>query len=168
MFVGKGVTFDSGGMDIKISGNMIGMHRDKGGASVVAGFLKVLSILKPRGLKVMASLPFVRNAVGEDAYTCDEIITARSGKRVRVLNTDAEGRMIMIDPLCYMREKAVSEVNPHLFTVATLTGHAVRTVGEGYTVVLDNGPAAKAGFAKKIQAAGDTVGDMFEVSTIRR
>jgi len=109
MLVGKGVTFDSGGMDIKISGFMQGMHRDKGGAASVAGFFKVLSLLHPKGLKVMGALPFVRNAVGPNSYTCDEVIKSRSGKRVRVVNTDAEGRMVMADPLCEMREKAVNE-----------------------------------------------------------
>lgn len=76
----------------------------------------------------------VRNSVGPDGYTCDEILTARSGRRVRVVNTDAEGRMVMLDPLCELREQALKETNPHLFTIATLTGHAWITVGQGYSV----------------------------------
>jgi leucyl aminopeptidase len=58
--------------------------------------------LKPDNLKVIGALSLVRNSVGENAYVSDEVITARSGKRVRVGNTDAEGRMIMADVLCYV------------------------------------------------------------------
>jgi len=147
---------------------MLGMHRDKCGAATVVGFFKVLSILQPKGLKAVAILPFVRNGVGPEAYTCDEIIRARSGKRVRIGNTDAEGRMILADNLCYAKEMALSEVNPRLFTIATLTGHAYRTVGDGYSIIIDNGPAAKLKMASRIQTAGDLIGDPFEISTLRR
>lgn len=70
-------------------------------------------------------MAMVRNSIGPNAYVADELITARSGVRIRVGNTDAEGRMAMVDVLCYMKEKALKEklVNPHLFTIATLTGH---------------------------------------------
>jgi leucyl aminopeptidase len=64
----------------------------------------------------------------------DEIITTRANVRVRVGNTDAEGRMVMVDPLCEAKEMALNEVNPFLFTVATLTGHVIRAYGEDYTV----------------------------------
>ena len=57
-----------------------------------------------------------------NAYVSDEIITSRAGVRIRVGNTDAEGRMAMVDVLAHMKEKALNEVNPHLFTIATLTG----------------------------------------------
>lgn len=64
----------------------------------------------------------------------DEIITARSGKRIRVGNTDAEGRMVMVDLLCEAKENALKEVNPQLFTIATLTGHVIRAYGPDYSV----------------------------------
>lgn len=168
LIVGKGVTFDSGGADLKVGGNMIGMSKDKCGAASVAGFMKVLSILKPNNLKVVAGLGLVRNSIGENSYVADEIITSRAGKRVRVINTDAEGRLVMADILCYLKELAPKCVNPHLFTVATLTGHAFRTVGPGYTIVLDNGPARMKSFSYHLQKSGELTGDMFEVSTIRR
>lgn len=168
LIVGKGVTYDTGGADIKAGGIMAGMSRDKCGAAAVAGFMKVLSILKPPHLKVVGALSMVRNSVGENSYVSDEMITSRAGKRVRVGNTDAEGRMILADVLCYMKELAKNEINPHLFTIATLTGHAFRTVGPGYTIALDNGPARSKSFSPKLQKAGDVIGDMFEVSTIRR
>uniref|UniRef100_A0A915DB41 Cytosol aminopeptidase domain-containing protein n=1 Tax=Ditylenchus dipsaci TaxID=166011 RepID=A0A915DB41_9BILA len=75
-----------------------------------------------KGIKVVGNMCMVRNSVGSNAYTCDEIITARSGKRVHIYNTDAEGRIAMLGPLTKFREQAVNEKNPHLMTVATLTG----------------------------------------------
>jgi len=168
MFVGKGVTIDTGGIDVKKDGGMVGMSRDKSGAAAVAGFFKVLDELKPKGLKVIGTLSMVRNSVGPESYTCDEILTARSGRRVRVVNTDAEGRMVMLDPLCELREAALKETNPHLFTVATLTGHAWLTVGQGYSIAMDNGPAQKAQEGPKLRDASEIVGDMVDVSLLRR
>ncbi len=133
--VGKGITYDTGGADIKYGGHMAGMHRDKCGAAFVAGFFKTLSLLKPKGLKVYGTLCLARNSVGEESYVADEIITARSNMRVRIGNTDAEGRMVMADLLCEAKEQALNETNPFLFTIATLTGHVIRAYGDKYTVI---------------------------------
>lgn len=94
---------------------------------------QVVNLLQPP-IKVVAALCVVRNSIGENSYVSDEVITAKSGIRVRVGNTDAEGRMAMADALYHLKEMALRSVNPHLFTVATLTGHAVLTAGEGYSV----------------------------------
>lgn len=166
--VGKGVTYDTGGADIKAGGVMAGMSRDKCGAAAVAGFMQVLQKLKPTGIHVVSALSMVRNSVGENCYVADELITARSKARVRIGNTDAEGRMIMADVLCKMKEMAVDAVNPQLMTIATLTGHAALSVGPGYSIIMDNGPARVAENAQRLQASAATVGDMFEISTIRR
>nr|CAD7260532.1 unnamed protein product [Timema shepardi] len=100
--VGKGVTYDTGGADIKAGGVMAGMSRDKCGSAAVAGFMKVISTLKPKDVKVVAAMSMVRNSIGENCYVADEVITSRSKARVRIGNTDAEGRMIMADVLCYI------------------------------------------------------------------
>lgn len=168
MLVGKGITYDTGGLDIKAGGVMAGMHRDKCGAAAVGGFFKTLAELRPNGIKVVGVMCMVRNSVGADGYVADEIITSRAGVRVRVGNTDAEGRMVMADLLCLMKERAADEVNPYLMTVATLTGHAVLACGDGYTSVLDNGPARQARCSAKFAEAGDLLGDPFEINTIRR
>jgi len=110
----------------------------------------------------------VRNSIGPNGYVADEIITSRAGVRVRVGNTDAEGRMAMVDCLCEAKEKALNEVNPHLYTIATLTGHAIIAMGFGYSICMDNGPARMINNSKKLQDAGDLIGDPFEISTIRR
>jgi len=167
MMVGKGITYDTGGADIKAGGIMAGMSRDKCGAADVAGVFKVASILKPKNVKIIGAMAMVRNSVGSNAYVSDEIITSRAGVRIRVGNTDAEGRMAMVDVLAHMKEKALNEKNPHLMTIATLTGHAVIAVGP-YTAVMDNGPAKKGNFAQALQATGDVYGDPFEISTMRK
>ncbi|VDN33450.1 unnamed protein product [Dibothriocephalus latus] len=99
LIVGKGVTIDTGGADLKINGGMYGMHNDKMGAASVAGFFEVLSHLKPKGLKVFGYMPCIRNGLDKDAYLPDEILVARNGLRARIGNTDAEGRVIMSDVL---------------------------------------------------------------------
>lgn len=103
--VGKGITYDTGGTDVKAGGVMAGMHRDKSGAAAVAGFFKTLSLLKPKGLCVRGAMALVRNSIGSDGYVADELITSRAGRRIRIGNTDAEGRMVMADLLCEAKEQ---------------------------------------------------------------
>lgn len=168
ILVGKGVTYDTGGADIKAGGIMAGMSRDKCGAAFVGGFMKYVSDTAPQHTNVIGVMCMVRNSVGEECYVSDEVITARSGARVRVGNTDAEGRMCMADALCQMKERALTMPDPHLFTIATLTGHAFLAVGTGYTIVMDNGPAREQGHGNELKKNGDLIGDPFEVSTVQR
>ncbi|KAL3319050.1 Cytosol aminopeptidase, catalytic domain [Cichlidogyrus casuarinus] len=165
--VGKGITYDTGGADVKAGGVMAGMHRDKGGAAGIAGFMKMLALLKPDGFAVQGKMAYVRNSIGAECYVADEIITARSGQRVRVGNTDAEGRMVMTDLLCEAKEEALEVDNPSLFTWATLTGHVGLAYGS-YAAVMDNGPARKKDTSIKLKAASELVSDLAEISTIRR
>lgn len=168
-FVGKGITYDTGGADVKAGGIMAGMHRDKGGAASVAGLLHTMVQLAPKNVRVVAKLAMVRNSIGADAYVADELIRSRAGVRVRVGNTDAEGRMAMADLLCKAREEALADGGPsNLFTVATLTGHVIRAYGLGYSGVMDNGPAEKMAVSQKIAAGGLKMGDPCEISTVRR
>ncbi|KAG0234085.1 hypothetical protein BGW42_006951 [Actinomortierella wolfii] len=172
-FIGKGVTYDTGGADIKAGGVMRGMSRDKCGAAASAGFMATVAELNPKHLNVTVILGLVRNSVGSDAYVSDEVIYSRAGLRVLVGNTDAEGRMVMTDLLCEAKEDVLNDrknglhIPSRLFTVATLTGHVIRAYGP-YGATLDNGPARKANISQRIQAAGHLLGDPFEVSTLRR
>ncbi|KAJ8684370.1 hypothetical protein QAD02_020162 [Eretmocerus hayati] len=168
MLVGKGVTYDTGGADIKINHGMVGMSRDKCGAAACVGFMQTVNLLQPPNVKVVAAIGVVRNSCGENAYVADEVLTAKSGARVRVNNTDAEGRMVMADILYHIKEMAKCSVNPHIFTIATLTGHAVKTAGTGYSIAMDNSVARTTSNAYRLQAAGDVMGDPFEVSIIRK
>lgn len=170
LLVGKGITYDTGGADVKAGGVMAGMHRDKCGAAAVAGFFKTLSMLKPRGIRVVGSMSMIRNSIGENCYVADEIITSRAGVRVRVGNTDAEGRMVMTDLVCYMKEKIVKEklINPQIYTIATLTGHVVMAFGPDYSAVLDNGPAKKKNNSRELYDHGCKMAEPIELSSIRR
>ena len=164
---GKGVTYDTGGADLKVGGHMAGMSRDKGGAAAVAGFLLTVAELQPAGLCVIAEIGTVRNSIGADAYVADEIIKSHAGVRVRVGNTDAEGRMVLADLLSHLREAAKSSTTPRVLSLATLTGHAALTAGP-YTVAVENGPARKNRLSAGLAAVGDQWGDPFEVSRLRR
>lgn len=167
LFAGKGLTYDTGGADLKTDGHMAGMSRDKGGAAAVAGFVLAVARLGLSGVKVIAELGVVRNSIGPDSFVADEIIPSHAGVRVRIGNTDAEGRLVLADLLSHLREDALKSASPRLFTVATLTGHANRAVGP-YNIALDNGPARAAGVADALSAKGDQWGDPFEVSRLRR
>lgn len=167
MLVGKGIVYDTGGADLKTGGHMAGMSRDKGGAAAVAGFVKTIAELEPQGVKVVAEIAAVRNSIGAEAFVSDEIITGHSGVRVRIGNTDAEGRLVMADLLSRLREEALDEVNPSLYTVATLTGHAARAVGP-YTALVENGVSRQLGLGEKIVDSGDLYGDPCETSRSRR
>ncbi|CAK1592326.1 unnamed protein product [Parnassius mnemosyne] len=166
MLVGKGVTYDTGGADVKISGKMAGMSRDKSGAAAVAGFLKACSLLKPPHLKVIGVLCLCRNSIGEDSYVADELLISRSGKTVRVTNTDAEGRLAMADSLFKLSEIAGKELNPHIYTVATLTGHARACYGN-YVAAMDNHSARATNHSSRLQVNGGRMAEGIEVSTIR-
>ena len=169
-FIGKGINYDTGGADLKVGGNMIVMSRDKCGAAAVAGLIATAAKLKPTQVNIRARLAFVRNSIGPDSYVADEIITSRAGVRVRVGNTDAEGRMVMADLLARAKEEALASDSwekARLFTVATLTGH-VRLCYGPYTAAVDNGASRSRGVAAGLFRTALSSGDAFELSTLRR
>ncbi|WP_437639541.1 aminopeptidase [Sorangium sp. So ce854] len=141
LLAGKGVTYDTGGVDLKTDGHMAGMSRDKGGAGAVAGLVRAAAALGLEGVRIVGLLGLVRNSIGEESYVSDEIIRSRAGVRVRIGNTDAEGRLIQADLLALARELAMSgAADPILFSVATLTGHVYRAHGP-YTGAIGNAAA---------------------------
>jgi leucyl aminopeptidase len=167
LFAGKGVVYDTGGSDLKVGGHMAGMSRDKGGAGAIIGLFVAAAQLRPSNVRLVAELGMVRNSPGPDAYVTDEILTSHAGVRVRVGNTDAEGRLLLADLLSHLRGDALRAASPVLFSVATLTGHAGRAVGQ-YGVAVENGPAQRAGMARALAEAGELWGDPFEVTRSRR
>ncbi|HEX5656467.1 MAG TPA: aminopeptidase [Polyangiales bacterium] len=166
LIAGKGLTYDTGGSDVKVAGHMAGMSRDKGGAAAAAGLLRAISELAPPRVRVVAELGVLRNSTGPDAYVSDEIITSHAGVRVRIGNTDAEGRLVLADLLSHLRRAALDAVDPHLFSLATLTTHAHRAVGQ-YSIALDNGPARRRHVAQQLAELGEAWGDPFELSRLR-
>ncbi|KAL7064043.1 hypothetical protein AAHC03_04342 [Spirometra sp. Aus1] len=172
-FVGKGITFDTGGASIKTGGNMLFMHNDKCGAASVAGFFKALDLLQPKKLNAHGKMAFVRNGLGADMYLVDEIIKSKAGIRSRIGSTDAEGRNVMVDLItdCIEDIKNLTtdeaRKKAHILTVATLTGHVGLAFGK-LTAVMDNGPARKSGESFKLRDGGALIADITEISSLRR
>jgi leucyl aminopeptidase len=164
---GKGVTYDTGGADLKTDGHMAGMSRDKGGAGAAAGFLRTAAALATPGVRVVALLGLVRNSIGEDAFVSDEIIRSRAGLRVRIGNTDAEGRLILADLLARGKELAEGAPQPLLLSLATLTGHVYRAYGP-YTGAVSNAPARAGGHVEALDALGELWAEPWEKSRPRR
>ncbi|WP_298440549.1 leucyl aminopeptidase family protein [uncultured Ferrimonas sp.] len=167
MLAGKGVTFDTGGADLKIGGAMAGMSRDKGGAAATAGLMATLAQLQPKGVRVIAELGLVRNSIGREAIVPDEIISGHSGKKVRIGNTDAEGRLVLADLLSHLRADAKQHDDAVLMSLATLTGHVVRSYGP-YSAVVENAVARGQALGGELQAISELWGEPFELSRLRR
>ena len=122
--VGKGVCFDAGGLDIKNASGMETMKGDKAGAIAVMCTMGAIAKLKPK-ISVIAIMPFVENLVSDTSYKPSDIIKSYSGKTIEVLNTDAEGRVILADALTY-----AEKYKPRLVVdVATLTGACMVALG---------------------------------------
>lgn len=131
--VGKGITFDSGGISIKPAENMHLMKGDMGGAAAVLGAMRAIAGLKP-DLTVTALVPTTENLLGGRAQTPGDVVRAMNGVTIEVINTDAEGRLILADALSY----AVREGLGPLVDVATLTGACGVALGPFYTGVFSN------------------------------
>src|ERR1700733_10233664 len=122
--IGKGVTFDTGGISIKPSEGMEKMRYDMAGGAAVLGAMRAIAQIKP-SIPVTALVPTVENMPGSKAQRPGDIVKSLSGKTIEVLNTDAEGRLILIDALTYARQLGCT----HLVDAATLTGAIVVALG---------------------------------------
>ncbi len=133
VLVGKGVVFDSGGLNIKPGNYMEGMKADMSGAAAVVG--TIYSVAKNRlPLWIVGLVPATDNRPGQKAYAPDDVIRMYDGSTVEILNTDAEGRMILADALAYAKK-----YNPQLvIDLATLTGAAARAIGHYGIVAMHN------------------------------
>ncbi|MEO1437768.1 MAG: M17 family metallopeptidase, partial [Bacteroidota bacterium] len=132
ILVGKGVVYDTGGLSLKpTAGSMDFMKSDMGGSAVVIGAMYAIAKAK-LPLKVIALIPSTDNRPGNNAYAPGDVITMYDGKTVEVLNTDAEGRMLLADALAFAKK-----YDPELvFDFATLTGSAARAVGPHGVVMM--------------------------------
>lgn len=124
--IGKGITFDTGGLSLKPANSMETMKMDMAGAATVLGIFSVLSQLHP-AINVVGLISATENMPGPNAVKPGDIVKAKSGKTIEILNTDAEGRVVLADALSY----AVSEVRPDvMIDLATLTGACIVALGE--------------------------------------
>jgi leucyl aminopeptidase len=148
--IGKGVTFDSGGLSLKTTDNMLDMKCDMAGAAAVIGAAQAIAELKIP-VNLLAVTPLVENMPGGTAVKLGDVLTARNGKTVEVLNTDAEGRLILADALCYAVERGAT----HLVDLATLTGACMIALGTEVAGLMTNSQP----WANHVQAAIDQSGE---------
>ena len=141
VLVGKGITFDTGGISLKPRDAMVAMKTDMSGAAVVIATLRACTLLGVRA-RVTGLLPLAENAIGASSYRPGDVITQYGGTTVEVRNTDAEGRLVLADALAY----ADAHLDPDIMVdVATLTGAAGQALGRGHAALFtDDDPLAAA------------------------
>ena len=150
VFAGKGITFDSGGLSLKPPKAMEAMKSDMGGAAAVLGALQAIATLKPE-VNVVGYLPMAENMPGGAAQRPSDVITIFGGKTVEVLNTDAEGRLVLADALARSAEDA-----PDLIVdVATLTGAQLVALGPRIAGVMASDDELAAAVAETARQAGE-------------
>ncbi|GIM29045.1 putative cytosol aminopeptidase [Clostridium polyendosporum] len=150
-FVGKGVTYDSGGYSLKPNESMVTMKSDMGGAAAVIGAMSAIAKRKLK-INIIAVVAACENLISGNAYKPGDVISSMAGKSIEILNTDAEGRLTLIDAVHYIIEKEkVSEV----IDVATLTGAALVALGTTTTAVVTNNQE----FYKELEDASKISGE---------
>ncbi|MFD2671230.1 leucyl aminopeptidase [Marinicrinis sediminis] len=151
-FVGKGVTFDTGGISLKKAEGMEEMISDMGGAAVVMAVMKLMAELQ-LPLNAVAVVPIAENMPSGRAYKPGDIIRSYSGKTIEVLNTDAEGRIILGDAVTYARELGATRI----VEVSTLTGASLIALGDVTTAALTNEDAFLEQFLQAASPAGERI-----------
>lgn len=129
--VGKGITFDSGGYNIKAGGSIARMKSDMAGAAAVLGTVKAMALQNAK-VNVVAIMPMAANMVSATSFAPGDVLTSAQGLTIEVLNTDAEGRLILADGMWYARDKYKVDI---MVDIATLTGSKVRALGNRYTAI---------------------------------
>lgn len=148
--VGKGITFDTGGISIKPAENMGEMKGDMTGAAAVVAAISAIARLKPR-VNVIAVAPCTENMPSGSATKPGDVLKTRSGKTIEVVNTDAEGRLVLSDALTFARENGANAI----IDVATLTGAISTTLGNVAMGAMTNNPA----LLGRLRAAAGTAGE---------
>ncbi|MBX9622069.1 MAG: leucyl aminopeptidase [Alphaproteobacteria bacterium] len=151
-FVGKGVTFDSGGISIKPSANMEEMKYDMAGAGVVIGLMKALASRKAKA-NVVGVVGLVENMPSGSAQRPGDVVKSMSGQTIEVINTDAEGRLVLADALWYTQERFKPKF---MVNLATLTGAMVICLGSERAGLF----SSDAKLSKNLLAAGEKVGEL--------
>jgi leucyl aminopeptidase len=150
-FVGKGVTFDTGGISLKPGGGMEDMKGDMGGAACVAGLMLALAERKA-AVNAVGLVGLVENMPSATAQRPGDIVTSMSGQTIEVLNTDAEGRLVLADVLWYAQERFKPKI---VIDLATLTGAILVALGKEYAGLFSNDTK----LAGEIIAAGEATGE---------
>ncbi|MBE7712329.1 MAG: leucyl aminopeptidase [Cyanobacteria bacterium SIG26] len=150
--IGKGMCFDSGGLDIKPAASMLNMKDDMSGSACVLGVMKAIAKLRPE-IEVHGIIAACENMPSGNAYKPGDILTAKNGKTIEVDNTDAEGRLTLADALCYACDLQVDEI----IDIATLTGACMVALGSAASGIMGNNDE----FVKKLIETGKNTGEKF-------
>lgn len=148
--VGKGITFDTGGISIKPADGMEKMKYDMAGAAAMIGAMRAIAQLKPN-VKVISVVCSAENMPSGSAYKPGDVAVAMSGKTIEVINTDAEGRLVLADGLHYARQLGAT----HLIDAATLTGACVVALGMLNAGVFSNDDETYEHFRKALETSGE-------------
>jgi leucyl aminopeptidase len=148
--VGKGVTFDTGGISIKPADGMEKMKYDMAGGATMLGAMRAIALLKPK-VKVIGIVCATENMPSGKAQKPGDIQTAMSGKTIEIINTDAEGRLVLADGLCYARQLGCT----HLVDAATLTGAVVVALGYANAGIFANDDEIYGRFKNALDKAGE-------------
>lgn len=132
--VGKGITFDSGGLNLKPTGHIEEMRMDMGGTAAVLGALKNVLSIKPRK-NILFVFAIAENAIGQKSYKPGDVVTGYSGKTVEIGNTDAEGRLVLADANAYVCKNYAVET---LVNIATLTGAVLSALGQDHAGLMSD------------------------------
>ncbi|MEK6397496.1 MAG: leucyl aminopeptidase [Terriglobus sp.] len=149
--VGKGITFDTGGISIKPADGMDKMKYDMAGAAAMIGAMQAIAALKP-ALEVISVVCSAENMPSGSAYKPGDVLTAMSGKTIEVMNTDAEGRLVLADGLHYAKTLGAT----HLIDAATLTGACVVALGKLNSGLFSNDDATLAAFQGAVKATHES------------
>jgi leucyl aminopeptidase len=150
-FIGKGVTFDTGGISIKPAGGMEDMKGDMAGAACVVGLMQALAGRKAK-VDAIGAIGIVENMPGPDAQRPGDIVTSMSGQTIEIINTDAEGRLVLADVCWYVQQRYKPAF---MIDLATLTGAIIVALGQEYAGLFSNDDA----LSEKILAAGQATGE---------
>ncbi len=152
-FVGKGVCFDSGGLSLKTGAGMMGMKGDMGGAAAVVGLIQALATRKAR-VNAVGVIGLVENMPDGKAQRPDDVVKSMSGQTIEVLNTDAEGRLVLADALTYTQRKFKPKF---VIDLATLTGAIIAALGQDTAGLFSNDDRLASRIADAGKAVGETV-----------
>jgi len=151
-FVGKGITFDTGGISLKPSGGMEEMKYDMGGSGVVIGLMKALAGRKAK-VNAVGVIALAENMPGSNAQRPSDVVTSMSGQTIEVLNTDAEGRLVLADALHYANTRFKPQF---IVDLATLTGAIIVALGSEYAGLFSNNDK----LSERLSDAGEEVGEL--------
>ena len=152
VLIGKGLTYDSGGLSLKPADFMVSMKSDKSGGCAVLGIMNTISSLN-LPIEVHGIVGAVENMIGGDAYKPDDVLTARNGKTIEVKNTDAEGRLVLADCLCYAQDE-IDNID-YMLDFATLTGACVVGVGQYTSGIMGNNHSLMSKIVKSASKSGE-------------